>query len=170
MKEQRQTIRLPNPGCHLIGIDYDKEKDVYTIRYGTTPRMHAQVIVDTGISLPTNDPSKIRYERVKAEGLPLEAISNSPDPFEAARRYVERVTAVFSAGANARVKKILEGLEKRADELEIDELAKQILEDLPNEPQPSEEELAKFDYMKADFIKAITRTRKTRKRSRGKAK
>jgi len=149
----RETIKLPNPGYRLAGIEYDKEKDVYVIRLEKMPGIYTQVIVDTGMPLPTDDKSRIKYENVNASSQSfLEAISNSPDPLKAAREYVDRMTAEMSARANETQRKFLKDLEKRADKLERDELARQILEGLQSEPMPTPEELARFDYMRKDVV------------------
>jgi hypothetical protein len=158
----KETIKLPNLGCSYVRTRYDSERDAWVVEYEQRPGFHPQVICDTGIPLPTEDPNKIRYERVKAVSSPLEAISNSPDIKKAAREYIDRITAIVTARANDAQRKFLEGLKQRVDklesgelklgEIEPDDLTKELLEDLQSEPMPTPEELARYEYMRKDVV------------------
>lgn len=61
----KNNIYLPNLGCEYIGTEYDKDNDVWIVKYKQKPGMWGMALKDTGVPLPTDDPSKIKKVKVK---------------------------------------------------------------------------------------------------------
>jgi len=58
------TVKLPNLGCQLLEIEHDKRNDVFIVKFYQRSGLYGQAIRDTGVLIPTDNPAKIRYERV----------------------------------------------------------------------------------------------------------
>lgn len=111
--QKKESIRLPNAGCKLVGIDYNTD-GTYTVRYKRSPGMHAQVIVDTGIALPVDDSRKIRYKVVQDKSPSL---MNLEEQSKLAESHLESVISGITQRAEQAQREFYKSLVERLKEL-----------------------------------------------------
>jgi len=62
---ERDTIKLPHANDRFVGTDYDKERDVWIVKYESPRGMAMQAIQDTHVPLPSNNLDKIVYQDIR---------------------------------------------------------------------------------------------------------
>lgn len=87
----KENIYLPNPGCEYLGTHYDKDNDVWIIKYRQKPGYWPQVLKDTRIPMPSDDPGKVRRVKIKDGDhcLDTDPVQKAVDSIKKIRKQVD---------------------------------------------------------------------------------